>query len=527
MNRVFLAAIVILAAALPGHAVDNVVVDGVTYEWSAPELGYVAAGWDGETPIQSLHICGEVNGLNVVGIAARAFEDNADVVFLTIDEGITRIGQNAFGRCTNLQTAILPEGLVTIEEEAFVYCSALTMMVIPSTVQDIQSHAFAGCTGVADVYFLMDTEDQLRNFDWWDGVNPLPGQDEHGGMEFNTREHTTVHVPAGTYNMYDQSGKLEAWLFQEDTGAYPLWWIVNFGVVGRSYTVGDDLTAEYADKDGNLYAKDDNHWLTPDNVYPGEVDYMKTTRLMSARGDSYDQSNWVMLTHVGDAAALKGHLIAGSTITGVLADKKNPVIAVSGDAALEAGASVAYAPNTYIPAAFMARTQLGADGQTYAFVRPKPQELIHLEWAVYNGDDGCFYVPESVAESGINRLGLKGGFKVRYGLCEQPEEPQPAEGVTYAFDAVNRFMDIDADSRVSRRLQGEVAPYVDGGRSDTYVVYPLNLPEEPIITSVAEIKAAQPADPCWHTIDGRFLGTAAPKAPGLYIHGNRKVVVVP
>ena len=57
-------------------------------------------------------------------------------------------------------------------------------------------------------------------------------------MEFNTREHTVVHVPQGMLQDYEDSGKFEAWLpLHEDDNCYPLWWIVNCGVVGREYTV--------------------------------------------------------------------------------------------------------------------------------------------------------------------------------------------------------------------------------------------------------------------------------------------------
>ena len=170
--------------AFTGHAANEMVVDGVTYQWSPSDLAYIVTGWDEENPVQLLHIRGEVDGLDVVGIATGAFEDNQDIVFLTIDEGILYIGQNAFCRCTNLEVAILPEGLVKIEEEAFAFCTKLSFMSIPSTVEDIQAHAFSGCTGVTDVYFLMD-ETRLDDFYWWDGRYPSPGEEQHGGMEFN------------------------------------------------------------------------------------------------------------------------------------------------------------------------------------------------------------------------------------------------------------------------------------------------------------------------------------------------------
>ena len=61
MKRQFLLTILSLLTAIMGHAATDMVVDGVTYEWSPTELGYIATGWDEETPIQSLHICGVVH----------------------------------------------------------------------------------------------------------------------------------------------------------------------------------------------------------------------------------------------------------------------------------------------------------------------------------------------------------------------------------------------------------------------------------------------------------------------------------
>lgn len=526
MRKLFLIALLTVLTATVGHAAnDDIVVDGVVYEWYAQnnQYGYIATGWDEETPIQSLHIRGQVDGYQVFGIANGAFEDNEDIVYLTIDEGITSIGQNAFCRCSNIEVAILPQGLETIEEEAFAFCTSLTTMVIPSTVTEIQAHAFSDCTGVTDVYFLMTDVDQLNDFNWWDGVYE-PGNEEHGGMEFNTNQNTIVHVPAETYDIYDKSGKLEAWLSKVivDDNIYPLWWIVNYGVVGRDYTVSDDLAAVYVDVDGGLYAKDNNHWLTPDRAYPGEIDYMRTTGLMKEKDNKYDQSNWVVLTNVEEPDQFLECLIAGGTITGTLVDKKNPVIEVSDEATLEPGAQYLYEKNVYIPASFMGRAQLSPNGRVYALVQPKPQELIRVDWTIYCEDDECFYLPEPDEDNGINTMELKGGFGVSYDLYEGDEVPTLEDCGYYAFDAINRRIVASDESN----LKVDNAPYTAGGVSDQFVVYPLELPYDPIPTAITEIiNDFTQKDKGWYTIDGRYMGVVKPTVPGIYINGNRKVVI--
>ena len=525
MRKLFLIELLTVLTATVGHAAnDDIVVDGVTYEWYAQnnQSGYIVTGWDEKTPIQSLHIRGEVDGYQVFGIANGAFEDNEDIVYLTIDEGITSIGQNAFCRCSNIEVAILPEGLEIIEEEAFAFCTSLTTMVIPSTVTEIQAHAFSYCTGVTDVYFLMTEEEQLSDFNWWDGVYE-PSNEEHGGMEFNTNQHTVIHVPDGMLKDYVDSEKFVAWIpLVQDDNCYPLWWIVNYGVVGREYTVSDALAAVYVDKNGGLYAKDDNHWITPDLAYPGEIDYMCTTGLMKEKDNKYDQSNWVVLTNVEDPVQFLGCLIAGRTITGTLVDKKNPVIEVSDEATLEPGAQYLYEKNVYIPASFMGRAQLSPNGRVYALVQPKPQELIRVDWTIYCEDDECFYLPEPDEDNGINTMRLKGGFGVSYDLYEGDEVPTLEDCGYYAFDAINRR--IVASDKRNREV--DYAPYTDGGVSDKLLVYPLELPDDPIPTAITEIiNDFTPKDKGWYTIDGRYLGVVKPTVPGIYINGNRKVVI--
>ena len=555
MKKLLLIALSAVLTATVGHAAnDDIVVDGVVYEWSPNDLGYIVTGWDEETPIQSLHIRGVVNELDVVRIAESAFdpenytdEDNPLPLFesVEIDEGITYIGENAFidcssikwvrmpstlriigsdafFRCFSLEYAFLNEGLETIGERAFSNCTSLTTMVIPSTVTEIQAHAFSDCTGVTDVYFLMTDVDQLNYFNWWDGVYE-PGNEEHGGMEFNTKQNTVIHVPEGMLQDYVDSEKFVAWIpLVPDDNTYPLWWIVNYGVVGRDYTVSDDLAAVYVDVDGGLYAKDDNLWLTPDEAYPGEIDYMKTTGLMSVLGNMYDQSNWVVLTNVDAPNNFKGYLIGGNTITGKLKDKKNPVIELSNEAELEKGDKSPYVPNVYIPASFMGRAQIGANDRIYAFVQPKPQEVIHVDWTVYSEDKECFYLPEPDEDNGINTMRLKGGFDVSYDLYEGDEVPTLEDCGYYAFDAINRRIVASEESN----LKVENTPYTAGGVSDQFVVYPLELPDDPIPTAITEIinDFAQ-KDKGWYTIDGRYLGVVKPTVPGLYINGNRKVII--
>lgn len=562
MKKLLLIALSAVLTATVGHAAnDDIVVDGVVYEWYAQnnQYGYIATGWDEETPIQSLHIRGKVDGSQVYGIADGAFEDNKDIIYLTIDEGIEYIGQDAFNGCYNIEVAILPEGLMAIEEGAFAYCTSLTEFVVPSTVRNIQARAFMGCTGVADVYFLMTDTAALDEFVWWDGwyqniFDDYASPDLHGGIEFNrsrlpdavienpsqpgetvTIEHnpesgTMVHVPFGMFDSYVASKKLEAWLLEEEAEdeCHPLWWIVNYGVVGRQYTVCDDVQGVYVDVEDGLYAKDDEHWLTPDRVYPHEIDFMKGTHLMDALGP-YDQSNWVVLRNLDSPDSFISHIITGGTITGTLIDKKNPEIWVTSTP--ECGQRVNnYQPNIYIPCSFMGRTQLGANEKIYAFVQPKPQEYIKVMWAIYCGDNELnnqFFIP-APDDEGTNSQELAGGVDVDFKLYEGEYVPWLEEGGIYEFTAVNRSKwanEQDKAAGGSKNDYEPIEPNVDGGVSDKFLVFPLELPDEPLPTTITTVVSSEYNLNQWFTIDGRSLGTTKPTVPGLYINGNRKVII--
>ncbi len=517
--------VLFITAALVGRAADETIVDGVVYRWSNQELGYVVTGWDEATPIQTLHILGSLENGDVVRIDDGAFEDNTSIVFVRIDEGITSIGENAFCRCENMEAIVLPEGLETIEEEAFAFCEKLTTMVIPSTVTEIQAHAFSHCTGVTDVYFLMTDEEQLEAFEWWDGVYE-PGNEEHGGMEFNTNQHTTIHVPEGMLQDYVDSKKFVAWIpLVQDDNCYPLWWIVNFGVVGRQYTVCDDLLGVYVDVNGGLYAKDDSKWLMPDRIYPGEIDYMKTTGLMNHHGNKYDQSNWVVLRNVASPELLKNRIIEDGNITGTLINKQNPEIEVT--SSLEPAGNANYVPNVYIPCSFMGRAQHGRiDKKTYAFVQPKPQEYIKVEWTVYKEEDE-FYIP-APDNDGTNGQGLTGGFKIDYELYGQPDDlPSPEEGKAYSIDAINRHTVAKEELNVPSQLKNYyIEPYTEGGLSANFTVFPLYIPSEPIPTAVSAVTSnVTCSGNHWYTIDGRDLGIATPTHSGIYINKNKKILI--
>ena len=87
----------------------------------------------------------------VTSIGNFAFIGCSGLTSVTIPEGVTSIGQGAFNGCTGLTSVALPNTLTTIGPHSFSGCSGLTSVTIPSTVTSIGSHAFEGCTGLTSV----------------------------------------------------------------------------------------------------------------------------------------------------------------------------------------------------------------------------------------------------------------------------------------------------------------------------------------------------------------------------------------
>jgi len=112
-------------------------------------------------------------GITRIGI--NAFNRNKNVTNITIPESVTSIGESAFAYCTNLTNINIPAGvksfnetfkgcssltnitfsegsqLQTIGEESFEYCTSLTSISIPNRVTRISERAFSECTNLTSI----------------------------------------------------------------------------------------------------------------------------------------------------------------------------------------------------------------------------------------------------------------------------------------------------------------------------------------------------------------------------------------
>lgn len=232
--------------------------------------------------------------------------------------------------------------------------------------------------------------------------------------------------------------------------------IAEDGKEGISYDVIDNYLYGVKVVNGKLYAKDYGKFRYPDNNTNDAIDGMGK---FYGYNEDYDQSNWVAL----DVANASSYVNKDLHVIGKLVDRQNPEIKV---AKIEmTGPQVSsYQPNTYSPASFMGTQTSTVNGKTYFFVKPKPQELVHINWAIYGGDNK-FYVNKP--GNGINDAQIKGGFVASGDMLPQGASMRDFEvGKAYEFDAVVRVNEVSAGPSLLDE------PYTDGGVSNIYTVYP-------------------------------------------------------
>ncbi len=118
-------------------------------------VGYIGAD------VEELTIPSEINGVKIktvgpsfVGsVMADFFSDSMKrtVKKITIEEGISNIGDYAFRNCTALENIELPQSLNKIGVEAFSGCKKMEEIIIPDNVEEIKGFAFMSCTSLKKI----------------------------------------------------------------------------------------------------------------------------------------------------------------------------------------------------------------------------------------------------------------------------------------------------------------------------------------------------------------------------------------
>ena len=88
---------------------------------------------------------------SVTSIGNTAFSSCTGLTDINIPDSVTSIGNFAFSSCTGLTDINIPDSITSISYGAFNGCTGLTDINIPNSVKNIDNNAFAGCTNLTDI----------------------------------------------------------------------------------------------------------------------------------------------------------------------------------------------------------------------------------------------------------------------------------------------------------------------------------------------------------------------------------------
>lgn len=90
---------------------------------------------------------------SVKEISAFAFADavGQTLTAVTLPEGITTLGNAAFGWCNKLTSVNLPSSITSMGEQVFDYCSMLNAIEIPEGITELKRESFYNCKALKDV----------------------------------------------------------------------------------------------------------------------------------------------------------------------------------------------------------------------------------------------------------------------------------------------------------------------------------------------------------------------------------------
>ncbi|HJI62229.1 MAG TPA: leucine-rich repeat protein [Ruminococcus bromii] len=105
-----------------------------------------------------------IYGNKVTTIGYCSFEENNNLMSVTIPNSVTEIDLYAFSGCKNLSSLTFSNKLESIGEGAFKSCTSLTSVTLPNSVTKIGDYAFGSCSSLKTVSIGSRLKDSTNNF---------------------------------------------------------------------------------------------------------------------------------------------------------------------------------------------------------------------------------------------------------------------------------------------------------------------------------------------------------------------------
>ena len=259
------------------------------------------------------------------------------------------------------------------------------------------------------------------------------------------------------------------------------------GTEGKEYTVNDEMVvAKKFQKAGKNYIVVKDAAKAVRNLRAPTADD-KFFNINGNKQEEYTQNNWMLVSLPVELYNQLNEKSTVTSITGSLTEKFNVAMEATN---VLAGEATDFAPNTYCALNFMGESSVKGNNPAYTssyyFAIPKANEYANVVWAVYNSNDGAFYLPSN--NGSINVQEFKAAFYIDYSL-NSVDNPTLKDGEVYSFEALVKEKAVattDAKSAPRKTAyDSTVAP------STKFVVYPLNLEAGNVSTGVNDVNSAK------------------------------------
>ena len=260
------------------------------------------------------------------------------------------------------------------------------------------------------------------------------------------------------------------------------------GAEGAAYQVNDVMVV------AKKFQKGDKNYIVVKDAAQAVRNFSTPTaddkpfNINGNKQQDYTQNNWMIVSLPTDLYNQVNETNTVTSITGSLTEKFN--VAMEATEVVFENVTTDFAPNTYCPINFMGESSVKGNNSAYTssyyFATPKANEYANVVWAVYNSNDGAFYLPSN--NGSINVQGFKAAFNVDYSL-NSVDNPTLTDGEVYSFEALVKEMAVattDAKSAPRKTAyDSTVAP------STKFVVYPLDLDANKVATGVNDVNSAK------------------------------------
>lgn len=250
------------------------------------------------------------------------------------------------------------------------------------------------------------------------------------------------------------------------------------GEEGKEYTVNDEMVvAKKFQKGGKNYIVVKDAAKAVRNFSTPAADD-KFFNINGNKQEKYAQNNWMLVSLPVELYNQVNEKNTVTSITGTLTEKTN--VAMEATKVVFEDVINDFAPNTYCPINFMGESRVKGTNPAYTssyyFATPKANEYANVVWAVYNSNDGAFYLPSHTGS--INVQEFKAAFNVDYSL-NSVDKPELEDNKVYSFEALVKEVAVPTTDAKST-----------SDASTKFVVYPLDL-DANMATGVNDVNSAK------------------------------------